>query len=171
MKVSFPIKFFFAVTFFLGVTTDLCAQNRIRITNRSDGSYLIVKTKKIESIVTIDGRFLDGDIQIKGQMLAVGEEQIAIEDIGILEIQKGGAKKVLLFPLKAVTAVAGVTGLILGATWVDSDQEEGDAALAVASVSLLAISGGSALLAKRLQPNRASKIRSFHVKDWEFSWD
>jgi len=140
---------------------------KIRAENRSNGKVLIIKSKKIVGLVTLDGEFFEGKPKIKGHQLQYGARSIPVDQIGILEVKKVSIEKVVGFPFKLVGIISGTAGLLLTAAYADDGGSE-DSEIVIAGLALLGTGLGATLVDQALSAKK-SKSTGFHVKDWRFS--
>ena len=151
----------------IGLLSSSVYGQQIRMKNRKDGEVLHLRPKKVVAIVGIDGQFYEGKPKLNGSQLLINGSLLSVSDIGFIETKKGSFKQVASFPFKLVGITSGVVGAALTTAYVSDEEEE--AAVGVAGLTLLGVGVGSTLLGKRMSPASDETIRTFHVKDWEFS--
>lgn len=140
----------------------------MKLVNKESDATVLVKRKKIRSVVTIDGLFYEGKCRVMNQGIIIDNTSIPFENIGILEAKKGSFKKVASFPLKTIGLITGVAGLLMTTAYVSEEAEE-DPALGIAGITLLGFGLGSTLLGSKVSTEaKSATLRSYHVKDWHF---
>lgn len=142
----------------------------VHISHRNQDKKILIKAKKIQSVVTRDGLFYEGRPKLITNGLVFKDLIISFDEIGILEIKKISAKQVASFPLKLIGIVTGGAGLIMTSAYV-ADDEDTDSAVGVTGLALVGIGTSALLLGKKTASQSSNdRIKSFHVKDWEFGY-
>ena len=156
------LYFILVIVFFSNFNSH--AQN-LKLTDRVSNETISLKSKKIKSVVTMDGFFYEGRAKVKADGIIINYTTISYDNIGILEVKKGSAKQVAAFPLKTVGIISGALGLLLTSSYL-ADEDSEDPAVGVAGLTLLGLGASTAFLGQKVG---TESIKSYHVKDWEFS--
>lgn len=144
------------------------AQN-IWITSRKSGAQIVVYPRKVTSVVNIDGEYFEGKVRPKPNYLIVGDNSVAYEEIGFLEVKKLESRSLLSTPLKWVGGGLFIIGAVASTLAFEGGDDE--------SLGLLGagvVSAGTGVLLYRLgeksEPSKNRKVSTLHTREWQFSY-
>lgn len=140
----------------------------ISVVNRQSGKVVELQSRKIKSVVTLDGFFFEGRPQVQDKKLVFGEQTVPFSEIGILEVKKGSFRNVASFPFKLIGITTTISGILLSTSALNTDDDDNGATAAVAGLSLVGIGAGTTILGKKMSSPPSDTFRSFHTKDWKF---
>lgn len=136
-----------------------------------DGEAKKINKRKIHTIMTTTGAFVEGRVEIIGGKLLHDNVYYELDDIVGIEYRKAQFGKGAVAPFKWVGKGAFLLGaLMIGIVALEGDDEdddlERDIALLAAGGTLLVGGGVLTFLAKRAEPR--VKVETFLTKDYQF---